>query len=75
MLLDIIILFIGPDNNVYVVIGDLRSHRTQAQNIVNGTPVDGTGGTIRITQAVQAVADHPLGSSYPQIVLRLWNPQ
>src|SRR5919197_4456431 len=29
---------IGPDNNVYTVIGDLRAHRTQAQNVVNGPP-------------------------------------
>jgi aldose sugar dehydrogenase len=57
---------IGPDNNVYVVIGDLRSHRTQAQNVVDGPPVDGTGGIIRITQDGQAVADNPLGSAYPQ---------
>jgi aldose sugar dehydrogenase len=32
-------VLIGPDNNVYVVIGDLRSHRTQAQNVVDGTVV------------------------------------
>jgi aldose sugar dehydrogenase len=57
---------IGPDNNVYVVIGDLRSHRTQAQNVVDGPPSDGTGGIIRITQDGQAVADNPLGSAYPQ---------
>ena len=57
---------IGPDNNVYVIIGDLRSRRTQAQNIVNGPPADGSGGIIRITQDGQAVADNPLGSSYPQ---------
>ncbi|MGB8032778.1 MAG: PQQ-dependent sugar dehydrogenase [Nitrososphaeraceae archaeon] len=57
---------IGPDNNVYVVIGDLRSHRTQAQNVVDGPPVDGTGGIIRITQDGQAVADNPLGRAYPQ---------
>src|ERR671933_1214534 len=25
---------IGPDSNVYTVIGDLRAHRTQAQNVV-----------------------------------------
>ncbi|MBV9178363.1 MAG: PQQ-dependent sugar dehydrogenase, partial [Nitrososphaeraceae archaeon] len=50
---------IGPDNNVYVIIGDLRSRRTQAQNIVNGPPADGSGGIIRITQDGQAVADNP----------------
>jgi aldose sugar dehydrogenase len=37
---------IGPDNNVYVVIGDVFSHRTKAQNSVNGSEPDGTGGIL-----------------------------
>jgi glucose/arabinose dehydrogenase len=57
---------IGPDNNVYVVIGDLISHRTQAQNVLDGSSADATGGIIRITQDGQAVADSPLGGIYPQ---------
>ena len=44
----------------------LESHRTQAQNVVDGPPVDGTGGIIRITQDSQEVAYNPLGSAYPQ---------
>ena len=31
---------IGPDKNVYVVIGDLRNHRTQSQNVASGGPPD-----------------------------------
>ena len=33
-------VLIGPDKNVYAVIGDLRNHRTQAQNIASGGPPD-----------------------------------
>ena len=52
---------IGPDSNVYTVIGDLRAHRTQAQNVVNGPPVDSTGGILRVTQDGQPVSNAPLG--------------
>ena len=52
---------IGPDNNVYVVIGDLKAHRTQAQNVANGPPADSTGGILRVTQDGQPVPNPPLG--------------
>jgi glucose/arabinose dehydrogenase len=51
---------IGPDGNVYTIIGDVGSHNGQAQNIVNGAPLDGTGGVLRVTQDGQAVANPPL---------------
>src|ERR671933_210458 len=51
---------IGPDNNVYTVIGDLRAHRTQAQNVVNGPPADSTGGILRVTQDGQPVSNSPI---------------
>ena len=35
---------IGPDNNVYYVIGEVGGHRTQAQNNENGPEPDGLGG-------------------------------
>ena len=54
---------IGPDNNVYAVIGDLKTHRTQAENIVNGPPADSTGGILRVTQDGQPVPDPPLGQT------------
>jgi glucose/arabinose dehydrogenase len=41
---------IGPDNNVYVVIGTLDHHETQAQNFEDGPEPDGTSGIMRITQ-------------------------
>src|SRR5919199_492856 len=52
---------IGPDNNVYTVIGDLRAHRTQTQNVVNGPPADSTGGVLRVKQDGQPVLKAPLG--------------
>ena len=52
---------IGPDSNVYTVIGDLRAHRTQAQNVVNGPPADSTGGILRVTQDGQPISNAPLG--------------
>ena len=41
---------IGPDNNVYYMIGEVGGHRTQAQNIADGAEPDGLGGVLRITQ-------------------------
>jgi aldose sugar dehydrogenase len=41
---------IGPDNNVYVVIGTVDHHETQAQNFEDGPSPDGTSGVIRIPQ-------------------------
>jgi aldose sugar dehydrogenase len=48
-------VIIGPDSNVYLVIGDINSVHsragvTQAQNIKNGLPPDGRGGILRVTQ-------------------------
>jgi aldose sugar dehydrogenase len=56
-------VIIGPDHNVYVVIGDVGDHRGQAQNIANGPPLDGTGGVIRVTQDGLPVANPPLGGA------------
>ncbi|MDN5867761.1 MAG: PQQ-dependent sugar dehydrogenase, partial [Candidatus Nitrosocosmicus sp.] len=41
---------IGPDNNVYLVVGEVGGHETQAQNIATGPPPNGLGGVLRITQ-------------------------
>ncbi|KAA2283208.1 PQQ-dependent sugar dehydrogenase [Candidatus Nitrosocosmicus agrestis] len=41
---------IGPDNNVYYMVGEVGGHRTQAQNILTGPPPNGLGGVLRITQ-------------------------
>jgi aldose sugar dehydrogenase len=41
---------IGPDDNLYVAIGDVDGHTTDAQNVHEGGRPDGTGGILRITQ-------------------------
>src|SRR5918999_5752522 len=54
-------IMIGPDNNLYVPIGDVDgSHmggtgETKAQNYVDGVEPDGRGGILRITQDGQPV--------------------
>jgi glucose/arabinose dehydrogenase len=48
-------VMIGPDNNVYLVIGDVDGHRTEAQNQQSGGKPDGTSGILRITQDGQPV--------------------
>jgi len=58
-------VLIGPDKDVYVIIGDLLYHRTQAQNIASGGPPDLTGGIIRVTQEGKPVLNSPLGNTYP----------
>jgi aldose sugar dehydrogenase len=56
---------IGPDNNVYIVIGDVSGHRTKAQNFRNGTDPDGTSAIYRITQDGKAVSPTILGDKKP----------
>ena len=41
---------IGPDNNVYYMVGEVGGHRTQAQNIKDGPEPNGLGGVLRVTQ-------------------------
>jgi glucose/arabinose dehydrogenase len=49
-------IMIGPDNNLYIPIGDVdgsgmgEASETKAQNYVNGIEPDGRGGILRITQ-------------------------
>ena len=57
---------IGPDNNVYMIIGEVGGHRTQAQNIENGPAPNGLGGVLRITQDGGLVNDEPIfGTDLP----------
>jgi aldose sugar dehydrogenase len=57
---------IGPDNNVYFVIGNVGGHQGQAQNVKTGAGLDGTSGILRVTQDGQAVPNPPLGNTtYP----------
>jgi glucose/arabinose dehydrogenase len=59
------VVLIGPDNNVYLTTGDVRSPKSKAQNIQNGTPADGTSGILRLTQNGKVVKDGILGHSHP----------
>ena len=56
---------IGPDNNVYVIIGDVDGHETLAQNQESGEEADGTSGILRITQDGKPVGSSILGDYYP----------
>lgn len=63
-------VLVGPDNNVYVVIGQVagdndKGHQTKAQNFENGHEADGTSGIHRVTQNGNIVADGILGSTAP----------
>jgi len=58
-------VIIGPDNNIYTVIGDVGAHRTQSQNVVNGPAADGTGGIIRLTPTGESVGDPIFGYEGP----------
>src|SRR5215207_3667766 len=57
---------IGPDNNVYVIIGDVDGHETLAQNQESGGEPDGTSGILRITQDGRPVGG--IGSSSNSIL-------
>ena len=59
-------VLLGPDGNIYVAIGDVTGHTTQAENVHNGGPPDGTAGILRITKDGQPAPNNPLGGGYPQ---------
>jgi aldose sugar dehydrogenase len=41
-------ILIGPNNTLFIPVGDGDGHATQAQNIEDGPPPDGTGGILTI---------------------------
>jgi len=59
---------IGPDNNVYLVVGDVGGRMGNIQNIMGGNSPDGTSGILRVTQEGKSVHDGPFGSSVPNIL-------
>ena len=60
---------IGPDNNLYLIIGDFHGYQnrttTLAQNYKNGTFPDGRAGILRLTQDGKPIKDGILGKKYP----------
>jgi glucose/arabinose dehydrogenase len=61
-------ILIGPDNNMYIPIGEINYRKGQISNYKNGSPPDGRGGILRVTQDGQPT-DGILGDSIP---LRLY---
>ena len=64
------VVIIGPDNNLYITIGDLvgssnESSRTKAQNYNNGTEPDGRAGILSLTQDGKHVREPILGKKFP----------
>jgi glucose/arabinose dehydrogenase len=57
-------VLIGPDSNVYAVIGDVGGHQGQAQNVERGT-LDGTSGILRVTQDGEPVGNGIFGNTAP----------
>jgi aldose sugar dehydrogenase len=58
-------LVIGPDNNIYVTIGDIDGRETKAQNVKNGSLPDGSSGILRFTQDGEPVGGGLLGDTSP----------
>jgi glucose/arabinose dehydrogenase len=68
-------LQVGPDNNLYLTIGDQRptafdrtddpDSQTKAQNYVDGREPDGRSGILRITQAGGVVGEGIFGNEHP----------
>jgi glucose/arabinose dehydrogenase len=61
---------IGPDDNLYLTIGDLvgsenETSRTKAQNYKDGTKPDGRAGILRLTQDGKPVPQPGLGNEFP----------
>jgi glucose/arabinose dehydrogenase len=55
---------IGPDNNVYLSIGDVEGHINKVRNFGNGKRPDGSGGILRITQDGKSVKGI-IGNKFP----------
>ena len=55
----------GPDNNIYLVVGDLTGPKTVVSNNKTGLPPDGTAGILRVTHDGKVVGNGILGDTYP----------
>jgi glucose/arabinose dehydrogenase len=60
---------IGPDNNVYLTIGDV-GYRSSTQNFPGRADFNGTSAIYRITQDGQPLPDNPLGSDAEPPILK-----
>jgi len=57
------IVLIGPDENLYVVIGDLEDHSTYTQNVKTGAAFENSSVVFRIDKDGNPVADGPFNAS------------
>jgi glucose/arabinose dehydrogenase len=58
-------LLMGPDNNIYLPVGEVSYMRGQISNNDDGPPPDRTGGILRITQDGEVVEPTILGDEDP----------
>ena len=56
---------VGPDNNIYLTIGDIDHYKTKAQNVKNGSLPDGSSGILRFTPNGEPVDGGLLGDTHP----------
>lgn len=61
---------VGPDNNVYVTMGDLdgtfkKQFETMSQNYQNSTTIDGRSGILRVSSEGKPVGNGVLGNNFP----------
>ncbi len=55
----------GPDNNIYLVVGDRTGPKTFVSNNKTGLPADGTGGILHVTIDGKVVGNGILSDTYP----------
>jgi aldose sugar dehydrogenase len=60
------VVTIGPDNNLYLIIGDVGGHKTRDQNVKGGPASNLTSSILKITQDGKATnTDGILGDEHP----------
>jgi len=64
------IVAVGPDDNLYVTVGDIdgtfrEGYETRTQNYQNGSSPDGRSGILRVTQDGKPVGNGVLGNEFP----------
>jgi glucose/arabinose dehydrogenase len=57
-------VIIGPDDNVYLIVGDIGGFKTKTQNFANKNPLNATSVILRISQEGEAIHDI-IGSKDP----------
>ncbi len=58
-------VIVGPDNNIYLTIGEIHEYKTKAQNVNNGSMPDGSSSILRFTPNGDPVDGGLLGDTSP----------